>query len=72
MTRGKGAAEPIRRRVESLRQPREEQSGDQAINDAAERIRPAVEEELPANVVRASSRADLAKAINRIATRTLG
>ncbi len=72
MTRGKGSAEPLRRRVESLRQHREETSGDLAINDAAARIWPAIEKELPGDVVRETSRADLAKAINLIATKTLG
>ena len=72
MTPDPGSAEPLRRRAESLRQPREEESGNLAIDDAAARIWPALEEELPGDVVRESSRADLAKAINRIATKALG
>lgn len=72
MSRKKGAAEPLRRRVESVRQPREVQPGDQVIDGAAERIWPAIEEEIAAEAVHETSRADLAKAINRIATDTLG
>ncbi|MCH8189532.1 MAG: hypothetical protein IIB66_12715 [Proteobacteria bacterium] len=72
MTPDPGSAEPLRRRAASLRQPRQEESGNLAIDDAAARIWPALEEELPGDVVRESSRADLAKAINRIATKALG
>ncbi|MCZ6770528.1 MAG: CpaF family protein [Proteobacteria bacterium] len=72
MRRETSSAEPLRRRVEGLRQPRDEQPGDQIINELAERIWPAIQEEMAGDTVRETSRADLAKAINRIATNILG